>query len=176
MFGSGVLDTAIGLLFVFLLVSLLVTIANELISSAMLSRAKWLQYGVARLLGSEWAQRLYAHPLISSTTSSPPEKVDNKLPWRGGGPSYIPSRSFANVLVDLVRSGDTTLQAIRLSLQNALDTARDKQLPLEDLTPALMDAATPYSADAKALSTDIAKLLGDIVDRDKVSRQWLSQL
>ena len=33
MFGSGVIDTAIGLVFVFLLVSMLVTVVNEMISA-----------------------------------------------------------------------------------------------------------------------------------------------
>ena len=54
MFGSEIIDTAIGLVFVFLLVSVLVTVVNEMIAAAMLSRAKWLEYGIARLIGSTW--------------------------------------------------------------------------------------------------------------------------
>jgi len=40
MFGSEVLDIAIGVVLVFPLVSLVVTIANEFISAALLSRAR----------------------------------------------------------------------------------------------------------------------------------------
>ena len=179
MFGSGVLDTAIGLIFVFLLVSLLVTVANELISSVMLSRAKWLQFGVARLLGSEWAKRLYQHPLISGTALSSPAQIDAALPWRGSGPSYIPSRSFVNVLLDLVREGDKTLQPIRSSLQGALDAARDQKAPLDVLKAKLMDAVSkviPHPDAATTLSTDLTRLLADMPVGDDASPQWLVQL
>ena len=57
-------------MFVFLLVSMLVTIGNEMISGALRSRAKWLRMGVERLLGSQWAQQLYAHPLIGGTAQN----------------------------------------------------------------------------------------------------------
>jgi hypothetical protein len=111
MFNSGVLDTVVGLVFVFLLVSMLVTIANELIAAMLLSRAKWLRIGIDRLLGSEWAHEIYAHPLIAGSASD-----------GASGPSYIPSRSFANVLLDLVRRGDETIQTARAKLQKALDS------------------------------------------------------
>ncbi|WP_130907540.1 hypothetical protein [Pseudomonas sp. Sample_16] len=67
MFGSGILDTVIGLIFIFLLVSMLVTIINEMIAAALMSRAKWLRLGIDRLIGSEWMEKVYAHPLIEGT-------------------------------------------------------------------------------------------------------------
>src|SRR5215831_5916414 len=110
MFGSGVLDTAIGLIFVFLLVSMLVTIANELIAAALMSRAKWLRVGIEKLLESEWAQKVYDHPLIDSTGA--------RAGWiRHGGPSYIPSRAFVNVLLDVVRQEALPVQAARDRIQ-----------------------------------------------------------
>jgi len=107
MFGSSVIDTAIGLVFVFLLVSMIVSICNEIISAALLSRAKWLRIGIDRLIGSEWAQKVYAHPLIEGT-SLDAEPLPAKAPgMRGTGPSCIASRSFANVLLDLVLARPT---------------------------------------------------------------------
>lgn len=105
MFGSGVLDTAIGLIFVFLLVSLLVTIVNEMIAGILLSRAKWLRLGIERMVGTAWARRLYDHPLIEGSGEEDSAATSDRG-WRGSGPSYIASRSFANVLLDLVRDGD----------------------------------------------------------------------
>jgi hypothetical protein len=114
MFGSGVLDTAIGLFFVFLLVSMLVTIANELVAAALMSRAKWLRRGIEKLLGPDWAQKVYAHPLIDSSGARPG--------WiHPGGPSYIPSRAFVNVLFDVVRQEATPVQAARDRIQALLD-------------------------------------------------------
>ena len=119
MFGSGVIDTAIGLVFVFLLVSMLVTVVNEMISAALLSRAKWLRIGIDRLLGSQWAQQLYDHPLISGTALD----ASPMFGMRGVGPSYIASRSFANVLLDLVHRQDATVSQAMQRLQAALDGA-----------------------------------------------------
>ena len=119
MFGSSVIDTAIGLVFVFLLVSMIVSICNEIISAALLSRAKWLRIGIDRLIGSEWAQKLYAHPLIEGTSlDAEPAKAPG---MRGTGPSYIASRSFANVLLDLVHADDNPVAKARSALQAQLD-------------------------------------------------------
>ena len=63
MLGSGALDTGIGVVFVFLLVSLLVTTCNELLAAMLRSRAKWLEYGVGQLIGSAWARQLVRQAL-----------------------------------------------------------------------------------------------------------------
>ena len=115
MFGSQVLDIAIGFVFVFLLVSSLVTIVNETIASFWSSsRAKWLSKGMDRLLDPTWATKLFAHPLI-----------DGSAPTQGGKPTYIPSRSFANVLLDIVRKESAELTPIKQALQAALGAPAD---------------------------------------------------
>ena len=161
MFGSGVIDTAIGLIFVFLLISMLVTIANELISAVFLSRSKWLGVGIVQLLDSEWAHKLYAHPLIEGSAV-----VANSTPlgswWkglRGGGPSYIPSRSFANVLVHLLHDGDDTLKVAKSGLQAALDAACLAGANLDALKAAATTSLRqPQDALARA-AADLDRLL-----------------
>lgn len=123
MFNSGILDVVIGLIFVFLLVSMLVTIGNELISAALLSRAKWLRRGMERLLGSTWAAQLYQHPLIEGYAKTPEGGAAGAGPTRSRGPSYIPSRAFANVLMQLLRDSATGLKEIEHELQSALNAA-----------------------------------------------------
>lgn len=118
MFGSGILDTVIGLVFVFLLVSMLVTIASEIIAATFRSRAYWLHYGIQRLLGSTWAQELYKHPLIKNTTKS-----GELGPTGRGGPSYIPSRTFANVVMEIVQQNSPSIAACRNALQAVMSTA-----------------------------------------------------
>ncbi len=88
MFGSNVLDVAIGLVFVYLLLSLIVTAGTELLASCFKWRANNLRQGIERLLSPDLAKQLYDHPLIK------------KLSKHGQWPSYIPSQTFALALLD----------------------------------------------------------------------------
>ncbi len=116
MFGSSVLEIAIGLAGVYAMMSLVCTAANELISSVTTWRAKNLGQGIRNLLdesgagpapaataaassvggktvvseGTSLAQQFYDHPLIQG------------LYRKGQMPSYIPSRTFALALMDLI--------------------------------------------------------------------------
>ena len=150
MFGSGVLDVAIGLVFVFLLVSLIVTTVNEFIAALLSSRAKWLKTGVERLLGAAWAVKLYEHPLVEGASLGKT------------GPSYIASRTFSGVLLDIVGDADKTLpianQALPAALQSiALDSDRDAFIA--QLVPAVQ-AMSDAGGTAKAIADDIVNLVG----------------
>jgi len=94
MFGSAILDTAVGLIFVYLLVSLIVSAANELLAALFRWRAQNLVLGIRGLLQDPamtgLVTRFYEHPLIGS------------LAAKGKKPSYIPSRTFALTLLDIV--------------------------------------------------------------------------
>jgi hypothetical protein len=99
MFGSTILDVAIGIVFIYLLVSLVISAINELIAALLKSRANNLSKGIQALLQDPsqngWAARFYEHPLIASL-SAPNSK-----------PSYIPSRTFALALLDLIAPATT---------------------------------------------------------------------
>src|ERR1700730_17200349 len=99
MFGSTILDVAVAIVFIYLLVSLVVSAINELIAALLKSRAKNLVKGIHALLQDPsqtgWVARLYEHPLIESL--SPPNSK----------PSYIPSRTFALALLDLIAPATT---------------------------------------------------------------------
>ena len=99
MFGSTILDVAIGIVFIYLLVSLVISAINELIAALLKSRAKNLSKGIQVLVQDPsqngWTARLYEHPLIASL-SAPNSK-----------PSYIPSRTFALALLDLIAPATT---------------------------------------------------------------------
>lgn len=95
MFGSSILDMAVGLMFFYFLLSTLCATANEWLASLFHRRSRTLEQAVRCLLGgsAELTARLYAHPLIQSLAPG------------GGQPSYIPSRTFAAAMVDLVEPG-----------------------------------------------------------------------
>ena len=112
MFNSGILDVAIGIVFIYLLVSLIVTAVNELIAAIFKMRGRVLWQGLCTLLPSEtkkenMAEQVYRHPLIAGLSHS-------------GRPSYIPSRTFALALLDVI-SGGTGHIAKLTHLQGKID-------------------------------------------------------
>lgn len=119
MAGFEMLDVAIGILFVYLLLSLLCSALNEFVEGFLKLRAVDLEQGIRELLndhsGSDLAKKIYDHHLIYSLFrgSYDPGKirnasktnVDNKKKryTRGSDlPSYIPSRNFALALMDVI--------------------------------------------------------------------------
>lgn len=182
MFGSGVLDTVIGVVFVFLLVSLLVTTGNELLAALFRSRAKWLEYGIDRLIGSTWARQLYEHPLIEGSTRGLRQATPGKLPWFGSGPSYIPSRAFANVLMELLHGDDKGLRQTEAALQKSLALASAGATSVADIRAAVDAMATSLPVIlpahiAAAVRKDLAQLSA-ILARNDDGRlaAWLGEL
>jgi len=94
MFGLHVLDIALGLIFVYLLLSIICTTVNEMIAGWLRLRAKNLAEGIENLLRDEKIKDLkaefYSHPLIKS------------LSKEGEHPSYIPPRTFTLAFLDIL--------------------------------------------------------------------------
>lgn len=130
MFNSQILEIAIGLIFVYLIASLLTTVVREFVESVLKTRAIQLERGLRMLLddptGKEATTELFAHPQVfslfdgvydpskltgflqrwkKSETFANGEVVSVKalrLPLGSKLPSYIPSRNFALALLDLL--------------------------------------------------------------------------
>jgi hypothetical protein len=117
MFGSVILEVAIGVIFIFALVSILCSAIREGIEAWLKTRAAYLEHGIRQLLhdanGKGLATSFYSHPLISSLFSGnyTPRK-DGKRPHavaKGGDlPTYIPSKNFAVALMDMAARGPST--------------------------------------------------------------------
>ena len=110
---STIIDVAIGLVFVYLLLSLMCSAANEIIELLLKKRAIDLERGIREMLkpGSDSGtadivQKLYNHGLVNNLFGKRYEdsRIGSKLRymWRTQLPSYIPARSFALALMDLV--------------------------------------------------------------------------
>ncbi len=103
---STVIDVAIGVAFLYLLLSLVVTTAQEAIASALHWRARNLYDSIADMLEDpETARRFFEHGLVRNLTAEKLTLNDEGKPvWNGRGlPSYIPSRTFALALLDVLR-------------------------------------------------------------------------
>lgn len=93
---SAVLDVAIGLILVYLLLSLVCAALKEMIESRLKWRSKNLEEGIRELLKGH-TEEFYKHPLVFGLyrgAYNPNDKTNL--------PSYIPARTFALALMDLI--------------------------------------------------------------------------
>lgn len=121
MFNMTILDVAIGMIFVYLLLSLICSSANEMIEYLLKKRASDLERGIRELLTTaegtdpgNLVSALYNHGLVNSLFPGTYEDSGIGSPrryfWGTRLPSYIPARNFALTLMDLIQPGtDSTL-------------------------------------------------------------------
>src|SRR5262245_60312442 len=112
MFGSQVLEVALGLVIMYLLLSLIASSIREGLESWMKTRASDLERGIRELLvdkdGKGLTHQIYSHPLINGLFKGqhdPQATASQRMPRGGNLPSYIPSSNFAVALMDIVARG-----------------------------------------------------------------------
>ena len=99
LFNSAVLDVVIGLVFIYLLLAILCTAANEWVAAFTRRRGEMLRRGIQQLLENQamrggsgtdaFLEEFYKHPLMSSMMHD------------GNHPTYLSPRNFAAVVTDL---------------------------------------------------------------------------
>jgi hypothetical protein len=144
MFGSGMVDVVVGMLFVFLVFSLVVSGINEGITRVLASRSRQLWRAVRELLDggtgkgdprpekgaaadadSPLAIKLYAHPSI--------HQLETAVRDRHSRMSHIPSTEFSRGLIDVLvpeGEGTTTVQQVRDRLRDLPDFLKKPLLPI----------------------------------------------
>lgn len=115
MFGSDVLEVAIGLVLLFLILSLICSAIREGLEAWLKTRSIQVEKGIRELLndptGKGLTSQLYNHPLLDGLFNGEydSDKADRrKRLWypRGSNlPSYIPTANFAGALIDIVARG-----------------------------------------------------------------------
>jgi len=122
---EAILEVAIGMIFMWLVLSIATMSVQEWVASYLKWRSKDLETAVQRLLGDKtWAEQLYKHPLIASLS----RKIGTK-------PSYIPANKFALALLDIVQTAGTQESFIQ---QRLLDADRELKKAPKQLGPFLM--------------------------------------
>src|SRR4051812_27075959 len=118
--GSGILEVAIGIIFIFLLVSVLCSAIREGIEAWLKTRATFLEHGIRELLndraGGGLSKHVFEHPLIYSLYSGEYRpllagRLPKALTSGRNLPSYIPTRNFAIALMDIAARGPITDEA-----------------------------------------------------------------
>ena len=114
MFNSAILEVAIGIVFIYVLLSLMCTALREGLEGYLKTRASYLENGIRELLfdprGDKLAKAFYEHPLVFSLfngeyASPAPGKTAGPLTRGKTLPSYIPAENFAAALMDIVARG-----------------------------------------------------------------------
>ena len=164
MFGSTMLEVAIGLLFVYLLLSLLCSAVGEYIEARFNNRAKYLKEGITLLLndtaggGVDLAAQLYAHGLVR-----PFYRDGTKLP------SYIPSRTFALALWNMASTaaaGDGSGGAAGVTADlKAVRAAVAAHLPNRELRTALLTLIDEAQGDVEKARRNIEEWYDGMMDR-----------
>jgi hypothetical protein len=164
MFGSTILDVAIGMIFVYSVFSMVATKLNDIIASWMKWRSKTLEEGIRTLLADpELANKVWNHPLVRGLVGK-----------KGRAASYIPPNTLALALFDtIVPTGETP---------TALETMRAKvaEMPEGQARQAILSILDSASGDVdKALlrATDwFDSAMDRVADMYKSKMQTLSIL
>ena len=182
MFNSTVLDVVIGLIFIYLLYSLLATTIQEIISSSFGFRAKMLERAVFRMLQDEpkfnfrissifymfmkkgnggepntASFGFYNHPLIKFLGDNKPNSK----------PSYINKETFSKVIIDLLR-GDQVKPGddVKLLIQNALN---NKTINFGKVSALISQETLSY------LNSIWADSQGDVEEFKKYLENWFDE-
>ena len=164
---SGVLDLVIGLVFLFLVFSLIASGIYETGARILESRSRLLWNALRDLLdgdadggdqrpvvgaaaGTALTERLYAHPLIRQLE----EQRATDL-FQRSRVSHIPPGDFGRALVDVLVPAGTTATSVD-ALRSAIDDA--------DLPDELKRSLLPLAADAGATLDHVRRDIGDWFD------------
>ena len=116
------IDVALGLIWLYLLLSVLASAVQEWIAVVLALRSRNLRAGIRTLLGADYAGRVYAHPLVINLAKG------KRLP------SYLSPETLSSVLLALLAkdAGGTA------ELRHMLATISPGH-PLKDVLEALID-------------------------------------
>jgi hypothetical protein len=195
MFDSEKLEVGIGMVFLFLMMSLICTGIREFMEGMLKWRAMDLERAIRTLLDDKdgtLSSEFYSHPLVSSlyrggydasgvsgqktgsntaagAGASGAARVAGDMPWfaRRNLPSYIPSETFAKALIDLIVSefGKTAGGTAAQPLTVTLLQDRIDKLPSVFLRRAVQSAIDHSSGDLERMKQNLQQWFDGSMDR-----------
>jgi hypothetical protein len=183
--GMPALDLAIGLAFIFFLLSTLASTIQEFIAGILGLRARTLEQGLRSMLedpekGWEFVDRVYDHDLVRSLYRTPPMAKSPHAKAKGRnanvaeqgavkraagffkrtkGPSYLAPRTFALALLDTVAPTEDSKTSLLTKGEEAV-AGMPEQLQ-KRLKPLIADA----KGDAEKLRTNLEAWYDDTMSR-----------
>lgn len=121
MFDNAAFETVIGLIFVYLLYSLLGSLLQEIVATNIGLRGYVLKKAIKRMLDDDnsvasLSKAFINHPSIKYLSAG--SSMISKFP------SYIDKKTFAKVIIDMLRGDSTEAAAINESVKQCLDTGQ----------------------------------------------------
>jgi hypothetical protein len=196
MFGSVVLDVAIGMAFVYLLLSLIASVVQEMLSAFMQLRPANLERGLRSLFSGDslnnemdLVNSIYDHGLVRGLYSDP--KMDSDMTqstFRKGMdlirlgarrligispdkpltisvsplllPAYVPSRTFALALIDILNTNKAMGPEAMASIRKLLTEHKDNKA-----VEALLTLALDANGDIETFQRNLEQWYNDAMDR-----------
>jgi hypothetical protein len=156
MFESQILDVAIGLAFVYIILSLICTTIDEWIASILSLRARTLVAAIQNLIkgkdpqGKELTDSFFEHSLIKALSSKA-----RKL-------SYIPSHTFALTLIDIIAPKVTAGSKMFKDFGKAVDNLQES-----DVKKTLQLFTRQKKEEIEKVQENIERWFDDTMDRVK---------
>ena len=173
MLGSEIIDVAIGLILMFLLLSLVCSSMKEALETVMKYRSRDLERGLREMFGESQSKdmvaQFYEHPLINGLFQG-----DYNAKKTGNLPSYIPTETFSLAVIDLLwphSSRTQSLQRSEISRSAGSEPAATPWNPAGDFRAAVLDLP-PESDFRGALLPLIDSAGGDIDQVRKNIERW----
>ena len=161
MYLQEILEVAIGLVFMWLVLSIAAMTIQEWIGNVLNMRAKDLEQNLQEMLNSdELTKQIYEHPLITSLYH--PAKRARQKPRL---PAYMPAGKFASALFDIVIKAGTDSSPIKnltgdigAQLAASLDDPSQLKLALDDWKTILETAKQIAASGAGQTAVDTLKV------------------
>lgn len=141
MFDHPIIDIALGLIFFYVVLSLVASAVQEWIASLFALRSKNLSQGIERLLGDAYAKKIYAHPLIKN------------LARENRKPSYIAPETLSTVLLEVIATEGEGKSFLSRDYHEVRDVV------------AKVDQNNPLRVVLEALVSEGENALGDLQDK-----------
>lgn len=152
MSGLAILDVVIGLVFVYLLLSLFCTVANEIIANLMQLRSKNLAKGLESIFdgNKELLKAFRAHPKIKALIEPQKDRL----------PSYLSSDTFVAAYTDLVESLRNREKSVGKEFREAIDAIKD-----EDAKQWLLKQASHIEQTVEETKKELGVWFDEVMER-----------
>jgi hypothetical protein len=159
MYLQEILEVGIGLVFVWLVISIGTMSLHEWMSNIANSRARGLERAISQMLSSpEFTRKFYEYPLIANLYQQPKKKgLKARLP------SYIPAEKFGATLFDLIIQAGadySPVQSMTIQIDpqiNSLASPEQQKLAREDWQAILEMAKSVANSGASTAALDSLK-------------------
>lgn len=155
--GGPAIEVAIGLAFVFFLLSTIVSALTEGIAWKTTQRAKQLEHGLFGLMGENWfAREIFKHALIQSDARKPQKKRLKPGKAKKQKPSYVSPKNFSLALIDVLgKHGEHSEEPLQ-NIKNGVEDVKAGAMRAEQA-----DQDGEDDEGLEALGQQLEALLGD---------------